>query len=599
MTLAEIKIEDFKEIVEEINTLNNESDQKLNITHNYLSDINNTLVFNESQNLTPEHVKELKIERDEFKTLADSLIGKLNSIENDFFKEKEDQKKYYEKQFDIEELDYLKDKLMNKENLILELKKEMDFTMNNFEQRFKTQEEKTTKILKDLEKSNQKLQEANKDVIEIKLRGLVDQAESQITKEKDDYYNNNVQRLSCSSNNYNLSTKNDLYSNFRNTKGITESILFSTLEAGDKALRTGGLYSTNLVSNKNGMLNDFSEDINPSYLDTLEGHSEHFLRLTKVLSKQKGNFTIDRRISEKIELALGNIREAGMNMVQTLGFTRNNPEFVNYYKNTSTLEKKRSQNVSQEKSMNKNNSSLESIENPYKSRSKKSNQKHINFSGNDHGNYDSLQSQASKHNYNSGSLSKNQQKQSIDNPSLNKKSSKKDMKGYSCFRSGSNNRGDDKMVYETIAERLRNNRKESPIISRASKSRAISSRNVDLCRDTSLSYVSKKKNNYNVLSVTAREIENDKDFAVSKERETTKDYYNNKENTFKDKQSVCYNFRNILRKKSDGTIITNLSINNSSISKNQKNEKHDRKDKNLLKNLNFLFYMIIFYLIII
>jgi hypothetical protein len=124
MNRAEIKIEDFKQIVEDINLLSQESNDKLSLTKSLLGRMNDTALTKDTDNYeNQENIRELTAERDEFKTLADSLIEKLNNIEQDFFKEKEILKSYYEKA-ESEELEYLRDEMKHKESLVKEINKE-------------------------------------------------------------------------------------------------------------------------------------------------------------------------------------------------------------------------------------------------------------------------------------------------------------------------------------------------------------------------------------------------------------------------------------------------------------------------------------------
>ena len=139
MNNAEIKIEDFKQIVADINELNSHSSNALQQTTQIISEMNNTI--SNKSTVNNEYVRELTVERDEFKTLADSLIEKLNTIEQDFYKEKENMKTYYQKS-QIDEMDFLKEQLSTKDSLIHDLKTEVDKLSYNYKAKMQCLEEK-------------------------------------------------------------------------------------------------------------------------------------------------------------------------------------------------------------------------------------------------------------------------------------------------------------------------------------------------------------------------------------------------------------------------------------------------------------------------
>jgi hypothetical protein len=608
MNRAEIKIEDFMHIVEDINLLSQESNDKLSLTKSLLGRMNDTALTKDTDNYeNQENIRELTAERDEFKTLADSLIEKLNNIEQDFFKEKEILKSYYEKA-ESEELEYLRDEMKHKESLVEELNKELVFQKKNFESTMETLERKVLTLKNSYSSQGNQLAQANKDVVELKLKLLTSQADFSLQNQNTSLVTDQQRYPSVLNTNANWrASKASLESGLFDTMGESNSYLPANGNRFEnKALTTGlsGISNNRKASNitlDNSPINDSNDDVSSHYnLDTLEGHSENFLRYTKAMFKRKGTFTMDKKISDKIEYALENIREAGINMVKTLGFSDRN--IGGSFATTGGGGYASSIDSAEAKSTKEGRQSYVrrhySIKNNFNTGDEPRNSS--NSKNNYQTNYDSNKSCAS----NKAKKFTGSQAKKITNSGshTNPKSSEKLRKNSHHETSQNFSSKFDKKIISSslIPEKLNSKLKgvKTPINglvqtnskSYPKKSPTVSSRYNPQAADAfdhqniSPSITKSRKIHQNTLSITARDISNDREIIPKRERETAKDYYKDPNNNHgtgtkdysKDnyKKSISFNLRNILRKK---------STDNSSVSKKLQKTSGD---KNSYSNFN-------------
>lgn len=195
----------------------------------------------------------------------------MNNIEADFFKEKENLKNYYEKE-ENDELEFYKDELCHKEKLLGELKNEFVQQRKSYEHKIFMLEDKVVMLLDDVRHSKVQLQFANKDIVELQMDRIVCGVDQYFSEK-------NLAEID-----------NRRIRNTATTGHKFDSVLFSTLgESGigmhNCALGTGMcVHACRKSTNPDGtttqiLLNDSENDVmNLSYLDTLEGHSEQFLK---------------------------------------------------------------------------------------------------------------------------------------------------------------------------------------------------------------------------------------------------------------------------------------------------------------------------------
>ena len=529
------------------------------------------------------------------------MIEKLNNIEQDFFKEKESLKSYYEKA-ETEELEYLRDEMKHKESLVEELNKELAFQKKNFEQNIETLERTVLKLKSSVSSQGNQLAQANKDVVELKLKLLTFQADFSLQNQNTSLVTDQQRYPSILNTNANWrASKASLESGLFDTMGESNSYLPANgTRFENKALTTGlsGISNNRKASNitlDNSPINDSNDDVSSYYnIDTLEGHSEQFLRYTKAMCKRKGTFTMDKKISDKIEYALENIREAGINMVETLGFSNRNigGSFATtggggYASSIDSAEAK-----STKEGRQSNVRRHYSIKNNYNTGDEPRNSS--NSKNNYQTNYDSNKSCAS---YKAVKKSTGSQAKKITNSGshINPKSSEKLRKNSHHDTSQNFSSKFDKKIISSslIPEKLNsklkgpktptNNLVQTNSKSYAKKSPTVSSRynpqQPDLFdnQNVSTSITKSRKIHQNTLSITARDISNDREIIPKRERETAKDYYkdpnNNNHGTgtkdySRDKKSISFNLRNILRKKSTDNCSVSKKLQKTSGDKN-------------------------------